>query len=70
MIYQFMQNFINQYLKRNKNVNKSEKHNCLLEMIITNAKYCHSLVTFIYFNLIICVFKIEFNKVRSVHKTI
>ena len=70
MIYQFSQNFIDQCLKRNRSVDKFEKHNCILEMIITNAKRRHSLVVFVYFNSMICVFKIELDKVRNAHKTI
>ena len=70
MIYQFSQDLVNQCLKRNRSVNKSEKYNYIFEMIITNAKRRHSFVVFAYFNLMICVFKIELDKVRSAHKTI
>ena len=70
MIYQFSQNLINQCLKYNKNVDKFERHNCIFEMIITSAERRHSLVALAYFNSIICIFKIEFDKVRNVHKTI
>ena len=70
MIYQFSSDFIDQCLKCNRSVDKFEKHNCILEMIITNTKHHYSLVAFAYFNLMICVFKIELNKIRSVHKTI
>ena len=64
------QDFVNQYLKRNRNVDKFEKHNCILEIIITNAEHRHSFVILVYFNSMICIFKIEFNEVRNAHKTI
>ena len=35
-----------------------------------NAKRRHSLVILIYFNLIIRIFKIEFNKVNNIHQAI
>ena len=70
MIYQFSQDFINHYLKYNRSVNKFERHNCILEMIITNAKRRYSLVVFAYFNSMICIFKIKFDNVRNIHKTV
>ena len=69
-MYQFSQDFIDQCLKHNRSVDKFKRHNCIFEMFITNAKRCHSLIAFTYFNSIICVLKIEFNKVCSAHKTI
>ena len=39
-------------------------------MIITRAESRHSLVIFTYFNSMICIFKVEFNKIRDVHKAI
>ena len=70
MIYQFSQDFVDQRLKGNRNVDKSEKYKCILEMIITNAKRYYSFIVLTYFNSIIYVFIIEINKVRSAHKTI
>ena len=70
MIYQFLQNFINQYLERNRSVDKLERYNCILEIIITNTERRHLLVVLTYFNPIICIFKIEFDKVHNAHKTI
>ena len=70
MIYQFLQDFIDQCLKRSRNIDKFEKYNCIFEMIITDAKRCHLLIVFAYFNSMICILKIEFNKIRSAHKTI
>ena len=70
MIYQFSQDLVDQCLKHNKSVDKLEKHNCILEMIIMSAKRRHSFVVFVYFNSMICVFKIELNKIRNAHKTI
>ena len=70
MIYQFLQDLINQYLKRNRSVDKLKRHNFILEMIITNAERCYSLFVLAYFNLMIYIFKIELDRVRSVHKAI
>ena len=70
MIYQFSQDFVNQCLKRSRSVDKFEKHNYILEMIITNAKRRHSFIALAYFNSMICVFKIELDKVRNAYKTI
>ena len=70
MIYQFSQNIVDQYLKHNKSVDKLERHNCILEVIITNVKSRHLLVALAYSNSMICVFKIELDKIRSVYKAI
>ena len=67
MIHQFLQNFIDQCLKCNKDVDKFKKHNCIFEMIITDAKRRHSFIVFTYFNSMICIFKIEFDKINNVH---
>ena len=70
MIHQFSQDFVDQYLKCDKDVDKFKKHNCIFEVIITNAKRRHSFVVFMYFDSMIRIFKIEFNKVNSAHQTI
>ena len=70
MIHQFSQNLINQCLKCDRNVDKFKKHNCIFEMIITNAKRRHSFVVFTYFDSMIRIFKIEFDKVNNAHQTI
>ena len=62
MIYSISQNFVNECLKCNKDVDKLKKYNCILEMIIIYAKHRHSLIILTYFNLIIYIFKIEINK--------
>ena len=70
MIHQFSQNFINQCLKCNRNVDKFKKHNYILEVIITNAKRRYSFIVFTYSNLTIRIFKIEFNKVNNAYQAI
>ena len=70
MIHQFSQDFVNQCLKCNKDVDKLKKYNCIFEMIITSAKRRHSFVVFMYFDSIIRIFKIEFDKINNVHQTI
>ena len=42
----------------------------MLEMITINAKRHHLFIALAYFNSMIYLFKIEFNKVHSTHKTI
>ena len=63
MIYQLSHNLINQHLKRNRDVDKFKRHNRIFKVIITYTERHHPLISFIYFNLIIRIFKIEFNKV-------
>ena len=70
MIYQFSQNFVNQCLKCNKDVDKFKRHNCIFKMIITNAKRRHSFVAFTYSDSMIRIFKINFDKINNVHQTI
>ena len=70
MIHQFSQDFVNQCLKCNKNVNKFKKHNCILKVIIMNVKRRHSFVVFMYFDSMIHILKIEFDKINNVHQTI
>ena len=67
MIHQFSQNFINQCLKYNKNVNKLKRHKCIFKKIVTNTKRRHSFFVFIYSNSIIRIFKIKFNKINNAH---
>ena len=70
MIHQFSQDFINQCLKCNINVDKLKKHNYIFEMIITNAKRRHLFVLFIYFDSMIRILKIKFVKVNNIHQMI
>ena len=67
MIHQFSQNLINQCLKYNRNVNKLKKQNCILKIIITNAKRRYSFVVFIYSDSMIRILKIKFDKINNVH---
>ena len=67
MIHQFSQNFIDQCLKYNKNIDKLKRYNCIFEVIITNAKCCHLFIAFTYFDLMIRIFKIKFDKINNIH---
>ena len=67
MIHQFSQDFVDQCLKYNKNVDKLKKHNCIFKMIITNAKRCYSFVVFTYFDLMIYILKIKFDKINNIY---